>query len=51
MGARTTHLTQDEEAAAAKAAEEAVAAAKEEEEVEGRYEVDGVVYLDCKVRR
>jgi hypothetical protein len=23
---------------------------EEEPEVEGRYEIDGVVYLDCKVR-
>ena len=39
---------QDEEAEAA-AKKEAEEAEAEEPEVEGRYEIDGVVYLDCKV--
>ena len=44
---------QDEDEEAAAAAEEEAAekeAAGAEKEVEGRYTVDGVTYLDCKVR-
>jgi hypothetical protein len=50
MYMHTRTPAQDEEDAKAKAEQEAAAAAEEEPEVEGRYEVDGVVYLDCKVR-